>query len=54
MADNQETPAQSRNQESSGQITPELVQRVADKVYALWQQELRIEQERRPRNRKRF
>ena len=34
--------------QSRGGITPELVQKVADKVYALLQKELRRERERRP------
>lgn len=29
------------------QITPELVRRIAEKVYALWLRDLRLEQERR-------
>lgn len=30
------------------EITPELVRQVAARVYALWRQELAIDQERRP------
>jgi hypothetical protein len=32
---------------ATGQITPELVRQIADKVYAMILEELRIEQERR-------
>jgi hypothetical protein len=54
-------PKQSHASSGSGKttkITPELVQQVADKVYALWRRDLQIEKERayetQPSNRWRF
>lgn len=40
------TNAADKGEKPAGKLTPELVQKVADKVYALWQRDLRYEQER--------
>lgn len=39
-------PTDSTSGGAASEITPELVQQVADKVYELWRQELRIARER--------
>ncbi len=45
------TQAQTSTQtvKSKTAVTPELVRQVADKVYALWQRDVQIEQERQRR-----
>ena len=40
-------PDDANNQTNAGVITPEVVRQVADKVYAMWLWDLKIEQERR-------
>jgi hypothetical protein len=45
MADTQ--PTNQSEQAEKGKLTPELVRRVADKVYALWQRDMTVERERK-------
>lgn len=44
MSDNREAAAS--QEKSSQEITRELVQQVADRVWQLWQEQLRLERER--------
>lgn len=41
-----QAPTEQASPESNGEITPELVREVAEKVFILWQRELAIERER--------